>query len=124
MLAVDAHGLLAALIGKSFEIPAQDAARHGPPGKAGELYGEHGGLILPKRGARRKARDGELLFGTVDTWLIWKLTKGEVHVTDQSNASRTMLMDLGTGEWGAGLLDVFGVPRAMLPDVLPIWARR
>jgi len=68
--------------------------------------------------ARRKARDGELLFGTVDTWLIWKLTKGEVHVTDQSNASRTMLMDLGTGEWGAGLLDVFGVPRAMLPRIV------
>jgi glycerol kinase len=68
--------------------------------------------------ARRKARDGELLFGTVDTWLIWKLTKGEVHVTDQSNASRTMLMDLGTGEWAAGLLDVFGVPRAMLPRIV------
>ena len=61
--------------------------------------------------ARRKARDGELLFGTVDTWLIWKLTNGAVHVTDHSNASRTMLMDLETGEWDAGLLDVFGVPR-------------
>jgi glycerol kinase len=68
--------------------------------------------------ALRKARDGELLFGTVDTWLIWKLTNGEVHVTDQSNASRTMLMDLGTGEWDAGLLDVFGVPRAMLPRIV------
>ncbi len=68
--------------------------------------------------ARRKARDGELLFGTVDTWLIWKLTNGAVHVTDHSNASRTMLMDLETGEWDAGLLDVFGVPRAMLPRIV------
>jgi glycerol kinase len=64
-----------------------------------------------------RARDGELLFGTVDTWLIWKLTNGMVHVTDHSNASRTMLMDLGTGEWDSGLLDVFGVPRAMLPRI-------
>jgi glycerol kinase len=68
--------------------------------------------------ARRKARDGELLFGTVDTWLIWKLTNGAVHVTDHSNASRTMLMDLGTGEWDSGLLDVFGVPGAMLPRIV------
>ena len=68
--------------------------------------------------ARRKARDGELLFGTVDTWLIWKLTNGGVHVTDHSNAARTMLMDLDTGQWDAGLLDVFGVPRAMLPRIV------
>jgi glycerol kinase len=68
--------------------------------------------------ARRKARDGELLFGTVDTWLIWKLTNGAVHVTDHSNASRTMLMDLAAGEWDAGLLDVFGVPREMLPTIV------
>ena len=51
-------------------------------------------------GARQKARDGELLFGNVDTWLIWKLTNGAVHVTDYSNASRTMLMDLATGRVG------------------------
>ncbi|MGB6946942.1 MAG: glycerol kinase GlpK [Bryobacteraceae bacterium] len=70
------------------------------------------------RDARRKARDGELLFGTVDTWLIWKLTNGVVHVTDHSNASRTMLMDLATGEWDAGLLEVFGVPHAMLPRIV------
>ena len=69
-------------------------------------------------GARSKARDGELLFGNVDTWLIWKLTNGAVHVTDYSNASRTMLMDLSTGQWDAGLLDVFGVPRAMLPRMV------
>jgi len=68
--------------------------------------------------AQRKARDGELLFGTVDTWLIWKLTDGAVHVTDHSNASRTMLMDLVAGEWDAGLLDLFGVPRAMLPTIV------
>jgi glycerol kinase len=68
--------------------------------------------------ARRKARDGELLFGTVDTWLIWKLTNGAAHVTDHSNASRAMLMDLVTGEWDAGLLDVFGVPPEMLPKIV------
>ncbi len=68
--------------------------------------------------ARRMARDGELLFGTVDTWLVWKLTNGAVHVTDHSNASRTMLMDLETGEWDPELLDVFEVPRAMLPEIV------
>ncbi len=68
--------------------------------------------------ARRKARDGEVLFGTVDTWLIWKLTNGAVHATDYSNASRTMLMDLATGEWDAGMLDLFRVPREMLPRIV------
>jgi len=68
--------------------------------------------------AKSKARDGELLFGNVDAWLIWKLTNGAVHVTDFSNASRTMLMDLGTGEWDAELLEIFGVPRAMLPRIV------
>lgn len=67
--------------------------------------------------AERKARDGELLFGTVDTWLIWKLTNGAVHVTDYSNASRTMLMNLVTGDWDRELLETFGVPRAMLPRI-------
>ena len=70
-------------------------------------------------GAREKAQDGELLFGNVDTWLIWKLTNGAVHVTDYSNASRTMLMDLDAGEWDQELLDTFGVPRAMLPRIVP-----
>jgi glycerol kinase len=69
--------------------------------------------------AKNKARDGELLFGNVDTWLIWKLTNGAVHVTDLSNASRTMLMDLETGEWDTELLEIFGVPRAMLPRIVP-----
>ncbi|MDQ2948306.1 MAG: glycerol kinase GlpK [Acidobacteriota bacterium] len=68
--------------------------------------------------ARQKARDGELLFGTVDSWLIWKLTEGAVHVTDVSNASRTMLMNLGSGEWDAGLLDIFEIPKAMLPEIV------
>ncbi|HUS08756.1 MAG TPA: glycerol kinase GlpK, partial [Bryobacteraceae bacterium] len=67
--------------------------------------------------ARRRARDGELLFGTVDTWLIWKLTNGAVHVTDFSNASRTMLMDLRSGEWDGDLLRIFDIPRAMLPRI-------
>ncbi|MDQ6707613.1 MAG: glycerol kinase GlpK, partial [Acidobacteriota bacterium] len=69
--------------------------------------------------ARKKARDGELLFGTVDSWLIWKLTNGKTHVTDFSNASRTMLMDLRTGEWDDELLSAFDVPRAMLPAIVP-----
>ena len=69
--------------------------------------------------ARQQARDGELLFGNVDTWLIWRLTNGAAHVTDYSNASRTMLMDLGSGEWDQELLDTFGVPRAMLPQIAP-----
>ena len=68
--------------------------------------------------AKAKARDGELVFGNVDTWLIWNLTNGAVHVTDYSNASRTMLMDLETGEWEGGLLEIFGVPRAMLPEIV------
>ena len=71
------------------------------------------------RDGRKKARDGELLFGNVDTWLIWKLTNGAVHVTDTSNASRTMLMDLEAGEWDQGLLDTLDVPRAMLPKIVP-----
>jgi glycerol kinase len=69
--------------------------------------------------AKAKARDGELVFGTVDTWLIWKLTDGAVHVTDFSNASRTMLMDLASGAWDPALLEIFGVPKAMLPEIVP-----
>jgi glycerol kinase len=69
--------------------------------------------------ARSKARDGELLFGTVDTWLIWNLTAGAAHVTDPSNASRTMLMNLRTGAWDDDLLRIFDIPRAMLPSIVP-----
>ena len=68
--------------------------------------------------ARQKARDGELLFGNVDTWLIWKLTNGAVHVTDSTNASRTMLMNLEGGEWDGDLLRIFDVPRPMLPRIV------
>jgi glycerol kinase len=67
--------------------------------------------------ARSRAEAGELLFGNIDTWLIWKLTKGRVHVTDYTNASRTLLMNLATGEWDDDLLSVFQVPRAMLPRI-------
>ena len=70
-------------------------------------------------GARAKAEKGDLLFGTVDSWLIWNLTKGAVHATDASNASRTLLFNIHTGQWDEELLDLFGVPAAMLPRVLP-----
>jgi glycerol kinase len=70
-------------------------------------------------GARRRAEAGELLFGNIDTWLIWKLTGGKVHATDPSNASRTMLMDLETGDWDGALLRIFGVPRSMMPAIVP-----
>jgi glycerol kinase len=69
--------------------------------------------------ARARAEAGDLLFGNIDTWLIWKLTNGAVHATDPSNASRTMLMDLATGEWDDDLLRIFNVPRAMLPTIRP-----
>ena len=68
-------------------------------------------------GARAKAKRGELAFGTVDSWLVWQLTEGARHVTDVSNASRTMLYDIRTGEWDDELLEIFGVPRSMLPEV-------
>ena len=68
-------------------------------------------------GARRQAENGELLFGNIDTFLIWKLTGG-VHVTDVTNASRTQLMNLETFEWDAGILDDFGIPAAMLPKIV------
>jgi glycerol kinase len=74
-------------------------------------------LLKNVKGARAKAARGEILFGTIDTWLVWKLTGGKVHATDVSNASRTMLLNLKTLEWDAELLKLFGVPRAMLPEV-------
>lgn len=70
-------------------------------------------------GAKKKAEEGKLLFGTVDTWLIWKLTKGTVHVTDYTNASRTMLFNIHTLRWDEELLAYFGIPRSMLPEVKP-----
>lgn len=68
-------------------------------------------------GARKKAEEGRLRFGTVDSWLIWKLTQGEVHVTDVSNASRTMLFNIHTLDWDNELLKLFNVPRSMMPQV-------
>ncbi len=70
-------------------------------------------------GAREKADNGDLLFGTVETWLIWKLTKGKVHVTDYSNASRTMLFNINTLDWDQDILDELGIPRSMLPEPKP-----
>ncbi len=74
-------------------------------------------LLQHVPGAKAKARRGELAFGTVDTWLVWNLTGGRVHVTDPSNASRTMLFNLRTGDWDDELLKLFGIPRSLLPAV-------
>lgn len=68
-------------------------------------------------GARKLAEDGHLAFGTIDSWLIWNLTKGKLHVTDVSNASRTMLLNIHTLEWDQELLRIFNIPASMLPDV-------
>ncbi|MBM3763854.1 MAG: glycerol kinase GlpK [Acidobacteria bacterium] len=69
-------------------------------------------------GARAKVAAGDLLFGNIDTWLIWKLTGGRVHATDPTNASRTMLFDLAGGDWDDDMLKLIGVPRAMMPNVV------
>lgn len=66
-------------------------------------------------GARERAEKGKLMFGTVDTWLIWRLTRGEVHVTDPSNASRTMLFNIRTLQWDEELLKLFDIPASMMP---------
>jgi glycerol kinase len=68
-------------------------------------------------GARKRAEAGELAFGTIDSWLIWKLTGGKVHVTDATNASRTMLFNIGTNNWDESLLKALNVPAAVLPSV-------
>ncbi|MFK0571565.1 glycerol kinase GlpK [Endozoicomonas sp.] len=68
-------------------------------------------------GAREKAENGELLFGTIDTWLIWKMTEGNTHVTDVTNASRTMIFDINRLEWDERLLQALDIPRQMLPEV-------
>ncbi|MCX4375073.1 glycerol kinase [bacterium 1xD8-6] len=71
------------------------------------------------QGARERAEKGELLFGTVDTWLIWKLTKGRVHVTDYSNASRTMMYNINELRWDCDILAEMNIPESMLPEVCP-----
>ena len=68
-------------------------------------------------GARERAEAGKLRFGTVDSWLVWQLTRGEVHITDVSNASRTMLFNINSLEWDQELLDLFGIPASMMPRV-------
>ncbi|MDQ6634609.1 MAG: glycerol kinase GlpK [Gemmatimonadota bacterium] len=74
-------------------------------------------ILQTVKGARAQAQRGELAFGTVDSWLVWNLTGGAVHVTDVSNASRTMLYDIRKGDWDDELLKIFNVPRSMLPEV-------
>jgi len=70
-------------------------------------------------GAREKAENGDLLFGTIDTWLVWKLSGGKAHVTDYSNASRTLMYNIFDLKWDDELLDILGVPKSMLPEVRP-----
>lgn len=70
-------------------------------------------------GAREKAEAGDLLFGTVETWLIWKMTAGKVHITDYSNASRTMMFNIHTLEWDDEILELLNIPKKMLPEVRP-----
>jgi glycerol kinase len=74
-------------------------------------------LLQNVKGLNARAAKGELAFGTIDTWLLWNLTGGNVHATDVSNASRTMLYDIRKGDWDDELLRIFGVPRSMLPKV-------
>jgi glycerol kinase len=74
-------------------------------------------ILREVSGARERAENGELLFGTIDTWLMWNLSKGALHITDPSNASRTMLYNIEKGAWDEELLDIFGIPSSMLPEV-------
>ncbi|MDO4436235.1 MAG: glycerol kinase GlpK [Cardiobacteriaceae bacterium] len=74
-------------------------------------------LLDNVEGAREKAEKGELAFGTIDSWLVWRLTEGKVHVTDPSNASRTMLFNIHTMQWDDELLELFQIPKALLPEV-------
>ena len=71
------------------------------------------------KGANAKAKAGNLAFGTIDTWLLWKLTKGKSHITDSSNASRTMLFNIKKGDWDKRLLELFKIPISMMPTVVP-----
>lgn len=76
-------------------------------------------LLDTVEGLRKRAEQGEILFGTVDSWLLWKLSGGRLHLTDYSNASRTLLLNIHSGQWDDELLSLLGVPRAMLPQVRP-----
>lgn len=104
--------------------------------KLGDMVAERTGLVLDPyfsatklawmldrcEGARDRAARGELAFGTIDTWLIWKLTEGKRHVTDVTNASRTMLFDIHQLQWSEALLAAFDIPASVLPEVLPCTA--
>src|SRR5690606_26425695 len=68
-------------------------------------------------GARKRADAGDLIMGTIDSWLIWNMTKGELHITDVTNASRTLLFNINTLEWDDELLKLFNLPKSMLPQV-------
>src|SRR5215468_2704803 len=74
-------------------------------------------LIDHVEGVREAARAGQLAFGTIDTFLLWRLTGGKVHATDATNAARTLLLDIRSGQWDSELCDLFGVPQALLPRV-------
>jgi|YNPNPStandDraft_1061719.scaffolds.fasta_scaffold03952_7 glycerol kinase len=83
-------------------------------------------LLETVPGLRQRAENGEILFGTIDTWLVWKLSNGAVHVTDYTNASRTMLFNIHTLAWDEEILRLLGIPRAILPEVKAssgVWAR-
>ena len=97
-------------------VPAEDRARHR------RLFLRHQAAVDPRqRGGRPgpKAEAGQLLFGTVETWLIWKLTCGKIHVTDYANASRTMLFNIHTLDWDDEILEILDIPRCMLPRPVP-----
>lgn len=99
----------------------------------GDLFHEKTGLLIDAyfsgtkvkwilenvEGAKEKSEKGDLLFGTIDTWIIWKLTEGKVHVTDYSNASRTLMYNIHELKWDEELLNILGVPSSMLPEVRP-----
>lgn len=74
-------------------------------------------LLDHVKGARKKAEKGELAFGTVDSWLAWKLSSGKLHITDATNASRTLLYNIHTGQWDDELLDILNIPKSLLPSV-------
>ncbi|MPQ43734.1 glycerol kinase GlpK [Clostridium tarantellae] len=76
-------------------------------------------LLDNVKDARKKAESGELLFGTIDTWILWNLTKGKVHATDYTNASRTLLFNINTLKWDNELLKIFNIPKSILPEVYP-----
>ena len=99
----------------------------------GDLFHEKTGLLIDAyfsgtkvkwilenvEGAKEKSEKGDLLFGTIDSWIIWKLTEGKVHVTDYSNASRTLMFNIHELKWDEELLDILGIPLSMLPEVRP-----